>query len=609
MYSLSQIAKEIGISKTMVYNIVQDWNLKVSMLDLDDIRIFLSHLRKADITIGQCIQGYRTTYLLKQMSVDDDEFDDWLSDDEGMQDDLISENHAVGTRHIKAKSIDSELPYLESSSDKSPKENNISLKSTYQFDYFVKHIYNNCKNHKIKPSIIVRWIDDLFSFYSYSDGDSIDDTIFRFSTNDQKNTKAEVSPASWQIEKYDSEIPFISNVSNFIKAKKKRINYLQNRKNLIANEIAILEKEKTESVFKLDKAIEKEKKAYSYFDWYNNLSQYLFNRYGILLEQDIYLFAKALQDFKQFNFSVTKILSEYRIIDSLRNETKQIKDELHLYTLKRDKLREEINSLEDRSNYFQQTLKIYEELDKEGLGLKELKRLNYFVMESAFANGLEVRGAIKNFLKDLEDNYDNKLGFEKKIIELKAEMKKLEQEVPEYQYYLKLQGIVSPTLIHLQSSGVTNEDIIGMNHLVLEFKNGNFLSDPINKNYVNPISNTDNNNNNVVRTHTWILFVEKLKELKNINMQIQKQSEHLNSLKGQVCDLEENRQKIDKAYVESVTILNHVLTKLDQYIGLNKRINEKTNNKTIVPIPVIFPVFIKYHSVEKKKDNDQNSNQ
>jgi len=205
----------------MVHNIVQDWNLKVSMLNLDDIRIFLSHLRKADITIGQCVQGYRTTYLLKQLSVDDDEFDEWLSADEEMQDDQISENHVAGARHINSKPIDFELPYLENSSDKSPKENNNSLKSTYQFDYFVKSIYNHCKNHKIKPSIIVRWIDDLFSFYSNSDSDSIDDPVYKFSNNDQKNTKVEVSPVLRQIEKYGSEIPFISNVSNFINAKKR----------------------------------------------------------------------------------------------------------------------------------------------------------------------------------------------------------------------------------------------------------------------------------------------------------------------------------------------------------------------------------------------------
>jgi transposase-like protein len=77
-YSLSQIAKEIGISKTTAYNIVQDWNSKVSFLDVEDIRIFLSHLRKSGITIEECVQGYRTIQILKQFGVeDDDELEEW----------------------------------------------------------------------------------------------------------------------------------------------------------------------------------------------------------------------------------------------------------------------------------------------------------------------------------------------------------------------------------------------------------------------------------------------------------------------------------------------------------------------------------------------------
>ena len=55
----------------------------------------------------------------------------------------------------------------------------------------------------------------------------------------------------------------------------------------------------------------------------------------------------------------------------------------------------------------------------------------------------------------------------------------LKKQIPEYQTYLKLQGGVAPTLIHLFSAGVTNEDMIGMNHLVLEFKNRDFLSNPL----------------------------------------------------------------------------------------------------------------------------------
>src|SRR5688500_3020158 len=142
-------------------------------------------------------------------------------------------------------------------------------------------------------------------------------------------------------------------------------------------------------------------------------------------------------------------------------------------------------------------------------------------MKSNIKKGLEVKESIKKFLKDVEDQYDNKLGFEKKINELKAEMNKLEEQVPEYQSYLKLQGIVSPTLIHLTNRGVTNEDIIGMNHLVLEFKNSDFLSDPINKNSYN--SNTKTNDS-IIKSQYWNVFVEKLKELKNINTEINKQA-------------------------------------------------------------------------------------
>lgn len=606
-YSFSQIGREVGISKTMSYNIVQDWNSRISFLDIDDIRIFLSHLRKSDITIEQCVKGYRSIQLLQQLGVvDDSALEEWASEEEEIERGQLSENHIAGTQDNKETSTDSKLSYPMNPYHKSPKENQNSLKSTYQFNYFVQEIYNNCKYRKIKPYIIIRWIEDLFNFYSNIDYEPIDDNVYNSSNTDQKNSNVVESQSVRQNEEYDSEVPFISTVSNFIKVKKKNINYLQVKKNSIAKEIAVLEKQKTESVSELDKVIEKEKKAYSYFNWYNTISQYLFNKYEILLEQEIDLFARAFQDFKQYNYSATKILSEYKIINSLRNEIKRIRDEIQSNSLKKDNILKKITSLEDRSNYYQQTIKIYEELNKEGLGLSELKRLNYLVMESAYANGLEVRDAIKNFLKDVEDNYDNKLGFEKKISELKSEMKKLEQQVPEYQFYLKLQGIVSPTLIHLHNSGVTNEDIIEMNHLVLEFKDGNFLSDPINKNYNNLIPDT---NSNVVKNHYWKVFVDKLKELKNINLQIQKQSEILINLKREISRIEENKQNIDKAYVNAVAILNNVLTKLDQYNALNKLINEKIEDKIIKPIPVVFPVFIKYNSsankkLDNKKDND-----
>jgi hypothetical protein len=77
----------------------------------------------------------------------------------------------------------------------------------------------------------------------------------------------------------------------------------------------------------------------------------------------------------------------------------------------RDKLNEEISSLEERGNYYRQTINTLDELQNNGFGLKELKQLNNTVMESALAYNLSVKASVKNFFIDLDKKYDNKLGF------------------------------------------------------------------------------------------------------------------------------------------------------------------------------------------------------
>ena len=64
---------------------------------------------------------------------------------------------------------------------------------------------------------------------------------------------------------------------------------------------------------------------------------------------------------------------------------------------------------------------------------------------------------------------------------------------------------------------------------------------------------------------------------------------------------------MDKAYVEAVAILNNILTKIDQYNSLNTLISGKVEHKTIIPIPVIFPVFIKYNFTNKRLNDKKNN--
>jgi uncharacterized protein YoxC len=134
----------------------------------------------------------------------------------------------------------------------------------------------------------------------------------------------------------------------------------------------------------------------------------------LLIEQEFGTFANAIDDFKQYSFDVTKILTEYKRINSLTNELELIQDQADEITATRDKLIKDVSSLNERVNYNRQTIDTFHELQSNGLGLKELKQLSYTIMESALANDLIVEESVKKFFIDLDKQYDNKLGFEKK---------------------------------------------------------------------------------------------------------------------------------------------------------------------------------------------------
>ena len=205
--------------------------------------------------------------------------------------------------------------------------------------------------------------------------------------------------------------------------------------------------------------------------------------------------------------------------------------------------------------YSTQSLNTYKELLERGLGLKELKQLLNTLIEISRGNKIPDWEALPRFLNDVEKQYDNKLGFESTINNLKAKMEKLQAEVPEYKWYLQLQGVVSPTIIHLNRCGVTNEDILNINSLVLSFKNSNFIDDlALRENGNGVIKNGTLNSNEY-----WKRFIEKLKSLKNIHLAINQSTSISNNLKIQIERLKVQKQELEKNYSDAVTNLNHIL--------------------------------------------------
>ena len=371
-HSMNEIAREIPLSKGTVNNIIQDWRSTIGGTNIDEIRAFTSEVRKSGITIQECAQGYRIVHLLKKFGIND-EFNDILNDegefegeDWGLKPDksnLLTQNSSaqisnkVGKVHNTMNQQKAELEY-----------NNII--------HFLEHIYKNCKRLGVTPNIMSGWIEDLLSYFHEFGTESDNHNDVQISSDIESTDEKKENE-----QKIRREVPFVSNVSFYIKQKEKKIRHLENKKISISKDIDDLAKQKQDISSKLQKTLKIEKKVLSYLNWYENLKQELFYKHNLLIEQEFGAFANAIDDFKQYNFDVTKILTEYRHINSLTNELDLSQHQVDEITAIRDKLRNEVYWLNERVNYNRQTIDTFSELQIFGLGLKELKQLSNTVME------------------------------------------------------------------------------------------------------------------------------------------------------------------------------------------------------------------------------------
>ncbi len=106
------------------------------------------------------------------------------------------------------------------------------------------------------------------------------------------------------------------------------------------------------------------------------------------------------------------------IEDKIEKETSKF----NLLYKQKIELDKSISFLQDQVNHYKQTMNTHYKLEDIQMGLKELKQLQYIILEISKANNILPDKATSKFLKDIEKDYDNKLGFETKIKEIKDEI-------------------------------------------------------------------------------------------------------------------------------------------------------------------------------------------
>ena len=189
-------------------------------------------------------------------------------------------------------------------------------------------------------------------------------------------------------------------------------------------------------------------------------------RYGIHIDDDLLKFAKVVHGISEEGYDAGKVIKEFSDLESLKTEYWSYREAIPNLKKNYDDLNQGCSMLEQSVNSYNQTLSLYDELQAMGFGLKELKQLRNTFNEIACANNILKDQAGQKFYKDIEEEYDNKLGFESKLDKLRSDIVTVNTNLNFSRMVLLAQPLVGPSLQRLFSKGLVEQDIVELANIL-----------------------------------------------------------------------------------------------------------------------------------------------
>ena len=221
-------------------------------------------------------------------------------------------------------------------------------------------------------------------------------------------------------------------------------------------------------------------------------------------------------------------------------------------------------------------------------------------MEIANGNNIPSQEAVAKFIKDIEEQYDNKLGFESKVTEKRKELDLLNNQVTNCQTILRLNPFIGPTIFSLFQKGINEQDIISINQLVEVCSN-----DPVLK---NSDSSRENSNDKKVssRSEYWRLLTDKLKKYKDIESAIKDQIEEKEKIQKEVNDLDKQQQEILKFCQVAISLINILNIKMSYFKGFTDHfIKDRVNRINEFSKSLSSNIFLIYINNSKKNNEEK----
>jgi hypothetical protein len=177
-----------------------------------------------------------------------------------------------------------------------------------------------------------------------------------------------------------------------------------------------------------------------------------------------------------------------------------------------------------------------------------------------------MKDAPRKFLNDIQEQYDNKLGFESKVESLRLEVNRLSHELSGIRAGLLAQPLIGSALIRLIQSGVKEQDIINITRIFETVSDGNS-------------STTD-----------MQLLIAELNHYKTIKSIIQRLNQESVELKKQINSFNIQKQELQMYYqiILPMSIYYYTIQLVFSYHGSVHLLRNKINGLLSIAMFTIY---------------------
>ena len=176
--------------------------------------------------------------------------------------------------------------------------------------------------------------------------------------------------------------------------------------------------------------------------------------------------ARVLYNVKECSYEPRTITTKLSAIDNLQERQLKLQENVAIEEQKLTKTVRERVENEKRLSLCRMRLGLYDQLESMECGLKELTMLRNTILEISKSNNINPLFAFKKFCSDIEDQYDAKLGFEKRIEEMNKSLIDAQQEFQSISLECSKLKDIHVKLGELFEYGVSQSDIVYWNNIV-----------------------------------------------------------------------------------------------------------------------------------------------